>query len=108
MKIFNCFVTTSSFLILIFFSPNLIRLKKEKEEQRKSEEQVSRRLVEPRDPVTGDTSLEALAREIELDRQMRETIRQNEMRLQKVREMERYAKCYTLYQNKAQKMNLFV
>ncbi|XP_052250407.1 coiled-coil domain-containing protein 15-like isoform X2 [Dreissena polymorpha] len=68
----------------------IIKLKKEKEEERVREEQISEQLVEPRDPVTGETSTEALERE-EQDKQfIRRTIREHERRAQKSKEMERY------------------
>ncbi|XP_069139453.1 trichohyalin-like [Argopecten irradians] len=66
------------------------RLKKEKEEERREEEEKSRRFVEPRDPITGETSLQALTREIEEQEQVKETLRQNQLRLKKLREMERF------------------
>lgn len=66
------------------------KLKKEKEEERRREEQLSHRLVEPRDPITGESSVEIMAREIEEERQMRETIRQHEEKMKKAREMERF------------------
>ncbi|XP_033756102.1 trichohyalin-like [Pecten maximus] len=66
------------------------RLKKEKEEERREEEERSRRFVEPRDPVTGETSLQALTREIEEQEQVKETLRQNQLRLKKLREMDRF------------------
>ncbi|OWF51416.1 coiled-coil domain-containing protein 15-like [Mizuhopecten yessoensis] len=66
------------------------RLKKEKEEERREEEEKSRRFVEPRDPVTGETSLQTLTREIEEQEQVKETLRRNQLRLKKLREMERF------------------
>ncbi|XP_060068170.1 trichohyalin-like [Ylistrum balloti] len=66
------------------------KLKKEKEEERREEEEKSRRFVEPRDPITGETSLQALTREIEEQEQVKETIRKNQLRMKKLREMERF------------------
>ncbi|KAK7497149.1 hypothetical protein BaRGS_00011679 [Batillaria attramentaria] len=45
----------------------IYKIKKEKEEWRKFEEDQARRLVEPRDPVTGETCLETNLREQYLD-----------------------------------------
>ncbi|KAH3708606.1 hypothetical protein DPMN_068061 [Dreissena polymorpha] len=73
------------------------RLKKEKEEERVREEQISEQLVEPRDPVTGETSTEALERE-EQDKQfIRRTIREHERRAQKSKEMERCEKFESVF-----------
>ncbi|XP_062566864.1 golgin subfamily A member 6-like protein 22 [Saccostrea cucullata] len=66
------------------------KLKLEKEEERRNEEEMSLRSVEPRDPLTGETSLEALQREIEEHRHVVQVIRENEERLRKVKEMERF------------------
>lgn len=49
------------------------------------------RSVEPRDPLTGETSFEALQREIEEHRHVVQVLRENEERIRKVREMERWA-----------------
>ena len=65
------------------------RLKKEKEEERIKEEQISQQLIEPRDPVTGETSIEALEREAQEARFIRKTIREHESRVRKAKEMER-------------------
>lgn len=69
----------------------VLRLKLEKEEQRRNEEEMSLRSVEPRDPLTGETSFEALQREIEEHRHVVQVLRENEERIRKVREMERWA-----------------
>lgn len=53
------------------------------------EEQLSRQMIEPRDPVTGETSQEALEREEQERQFIRETMREHERRVQKNREMER-------------------
>lgn len=66
------------------------RLKKEKEEERIREEQISQQLIEPRDPVTGETSIEALEREAQEAKFVRQTIREHERRVRKAKEMERY------------------
>lgn len=68
---------------------NVCRLKEEKEACRREEEAEARHLVEPRDPVTGETEEETLDRErmeqVELSREMK----LQQARLQKAREMER-------------------
>ena len=68
---------------------SLTRLKKEKEEERIREEQISQQLIEPRDPVTGETSIEALEREAQEAKFIRQTIREHERRARKAKEMER-------------------
>ena len=65
------------------------RLKKEKEEERVKEEKTSRELIEPRDPVTGETSQEALEREEHERKFVRQTMKDHERRIQKTKEMER-------------------
>lgn len=52
---------------------------------------MSLRSVEPRDPLTGETSFEALQREIEEHRHVVQVLRENEERIRKVKEMERWA-----------------
>ena len=69
---------------------SLFRLKKEKEEERLKEEQISQQLIEPRDPVTGETSIEALEREAQEAKFVRQTIREHERRVRKAKEMERF------------------
>ncbi|XP_060576472.1 golgin subfamily A member 6-like protein 22 isoform X2 [Ruditapes philippinarum] len=66
------------------------KLKKEKEEERVKEEQISKQLIEPRDPVTGETSREALDREEQERQFIRQTIREHERKVRKTKEMERY------------------
>ncbi|XP_048746329.2 caldesmon-like [Ostrea edulis] len=66
------------------------KLKLEKEEQRRNEEEMSLRSVEPRDPLTGETSLEALQREVEEHRHVVQVMRENEERIKKIKEMERF------------------
>ncbi|XP_045189455.2 trichohyalin-like isoform X2 [Mercenaria mercenaria] len=66
------------------------KLKKEKEEERLKEEQLSKQLIEPRDPVTGETSREALDREEQERQFIRQTIREHERKVRKTKEMERY------------------
>lgn len=80
-------------MILYYKKSNLfiLRLKLEKEEQRRNEEEMSLRSVEPRDPLTGETSFEALQREIEEHRHVVQVLRENEERIRKVKEMERWA-----------------
>ena len=56
---------------------------------RRQEEGLSRDLLEPRDPLTGESHSESIQREIEEHQYIREVMRENEYRLQKVREMER-------------------
>lgn len=87
IKIYTCI------LILYYKKSNLfiLRLKIEKEEQRRNEEEMSLRSVEPRDPLTGETSFEALQREIEEHRHVVQVLRENEERIRKVKEMERWA-----------------
>lgn len=71
-------------------SKRIQKLKIEKEEQRRNEEEMSLRSVEPRDPLTGETSFEALQREIEEHRHVVQVLRENEERIRKVKEMERF------------------
>ncbi|KAL4231869.1 Coiled-coil domain containing 15 [Mactra antiquata] len=66
------------------------KIKSEKEEERQREEQISKQLIEPRDPVTGETSQEALDREDQERRFIQQTVREHEKRVRKTREMERY------------------
>ncbi|XP_064618323.1 coiled-coil domain-containing protein 15-like [Liolophura sinensis] len=68
----------------------IARLKEEKEECRREEEAEARHLVEPRDPVTGETEEETLDRERMEQVQLSREMKQRQARLQKVREMERY------------------
>ena len=53
------------------------------------EEKTSRELIEPRDPVTGETSQEALEREEHERKFVRQTMKDHERRIQKTKEMER-------------------
>ncbi|XP_052772913.1 coiled-coil domain-containing protein 15-like isoform X1 [Mya arenaria] len=68
----------------------IVRLKKEAEAERQEEERVSQALVEPRNPVTGETSTEVLDREQQEREFIRRTIREHERRQQKSKETERY------------------
>ena len=65
------------------------RLKKDKEEERKLQETAAKELIEPRDPLTGESSIEALVREIEEHKFVRQKVHENEQRIKKQREMER-------------------
>ncbi|KAK3095448.1 hypothetical protein FSP39_014789 [Pinctada imbricata] len=65
-------------------------LKKEKEALRRQEEDHSHELLEPRDPLTGESSMESLQREIEEHQYIREVMRENKYKIQKVKEMERF------------------
>ncbi|WAR22254.1 hypothetical protein MAR_016228 [Mya arenaria] len=67
----------------------IVRLKKEAEAERQEEERVSQALVEPRNPVTGETSTEVLDREQQEREFIRRTIREHERRQQKSKETER-------------------
>jgi N-dimethylarginine dimethylaminohydrolase len=53
---------------------------------------MSLKSVEPRDPLTGETSLEALQREVEEHRHVVQIMRENEERIKKIKEMERWNK----------------
>lgn len=68
----------------------ILKLKKEKEEDRVKEEQLSKQLIEPRDPVTGETSQEVLEREEQERQFIRQTLREHERQARKSKEMERY------------------
>lgn len=80
------------------------RIKKEKEEERVNEEKLSRQLIEPRDPVTGETSQEAQEREKQERQFIRQTIREHERKIQKNKEMERYSSrvLFTFFQHMIQ------
>ncbi|KAL8587200.1 hypothetical protein ACOMHN_013286 [Nucella lapillus] len=66
------------------------KIKKEKEELRRQEEEQAQRLVEPRDPVTGETSVEIDLRQ-QLERShLQERLQEREEQQQKRREMMRY------------------
>ena len=65
---------------------NCGRIKKEKEEQRRQEEEA-RRMVEPRDPVTGETSIEADLRQQMERSHLQEVLQEREEQRQKQREM---------------------
>ena len=68
----------------------ILRLKKDKEEERKLQETAAKELIEPRDPLTGESSLEVLVREIEEHKFVRQKVHENEQRIKKQREMERF------------------
>ncbi|XP_050417556.1 coiled-coil domain-containing protein 15 isoform X1 [Patella vulgata] len=65
-------------------------LKKEKELERKEEEEQALRLVEPRDPVTGETTAETMLRDRLEETQIKDTIEQHEQQRRKIKETERY------------------
>ncbi|XP_076457503.1 uncharacterized protein LOC143291501 [Babylonia areolata] len=66
------------------------KIKKEKEELRRQEEERARRLVEPRDPVTGETSVECDLRQQMERSHLQEVLQEREDQRQKQREMIRY------------------
>ncbi|CAC5418626.1 CCDC15 [Mytilus coruscus] len=68
----------------------ILKLKKDKEEERKMQETAAKELVEPRDPLTGESALELLVREIEEHKYVRQKVQENEQRIRKQREMERF------------------
>ncbi|XP_013415514.1 coiled-coil domain-containing protein 15-like [Lingula anatina] len=68
----------------------IAKLKKEKEESRRREENRSYYLIEPKDPVTGETQEEAFRREVEMERQAQEALEHISRHKQKQREMNRY------------------
>ena len=63
------------------------RIKREKEEQRRQEEEEARRMVEPRDPVTGETNIEADLRQQMERSHLQEVLQEREEQRQKQREM---------------------
>lgn len=63
------------------------RIKREKEELRKQEEERARRMVEPRDPVTGETSVESDLRQQMERSHLQEVLQEREEQRQKQREM---------------------
>ena len=65
------------------------RIKKEKEEVRRQEEETARRLVEARDPVTGETSVESDLRLQMEQSHLQEMMQEREGQRQKQREMAR-------------------
>ncbi|ESO90601.1 hypothetical protein LOTGIDRAFT_233620 [Lottia gigantea] len=65
-------------------------LKKEKELERKEEEEEALRLVEPRDPITGETRAEIYLREKMEESQIKETLEHHEHQRQKIKETQRY------------------
>ncbi|KAL3865154.1 hypothetical protein ACJMK2_006775 [Sinanodonta woodiana] len=71
-------------------SKRIERLKKDKEEERSRAEQLARQLIEPRDPVTGETPEETLEREAQGVKFVRQTMRKHEAKLKKARELQRY------------------
>ena len=67
----------------------LIRLKKEKEEERRQLEEEARRLVEPHDPYTGQSEIEAAVREQEIKDRLEASYQEQQQKQRKAREMER-------------------
>ncbi|KAK3610419.1 hypothetical protein CHS0354_016598 [Potamilus streckersoni] len=66
------------------------RLKKDKEEERNHAEQMARQLIEPRDPVTGETPEETLERESQGVKFVQQTLKKHEAKIRKARELQRY------------------
>ncbi|KAL5022492.1 hypothetical protein ScPMuIL_001647 [Solemya velum] len=66
------------------------RLKKNKEDERQKVEYMSQELVAPRDPVTGETPGQLVAREKEERKFVKETMREYENRRKRSKEIERY------------------
>ncbi|XP_046332143.2 coiled-coil domain-containing protein 15-like [Haliotis rufescens] len=66
------------------------KLKQDKEEARQEEEEQALRLVQPRDPVTGETSDEAILRDQLEQSHIRDTLQQHQHTRRRHKEMERY------------------
>ncbi|XP_046544405.1 coiled-coil domain-containing protein 15-like [Haliotis rubra] len=66
------------------------KLKQDKEEARQEEEELALRLVQPRDPMTGETSDEAFLRDQLEQSHIRDTLQQHEHTRRRHKEMERY------------------
>lgn len=65
------------------------RIKKSKEESRLATEHQARLLIEPRDPVTGETPTESFSREVRQEQQKVQEKQEKVKRSQKNKEAER-------------------
>ncbi|XP_067682101.1 coiled-coil domain-containing protein 15-like [Haliotis asinina] len=78
------------------------KLKQDKEEARKEEEELALRMVQPRDPMTGETWDEAFLRDQLEQSHIRDTLQQHEHSQRRHKEMERYVEA--LRQNLREKI----
>ncbi|XP_070551334.1 trichohyalin-like [Ptychodera flava] len=85
----------------------ILRLKREKELERRKEEMKAEMAVETRDPVTGETAKEALEKSKQEEKFMKETLEKYKKKKQKQKETDRYIDALrAMMKDKIEKQNI--